>query len=179
MPNIRSYQGKFPIIAKNSYIDESSIIIGDVIIDENVSIWCNTVIRADVGSIHIGKNSNVQDLSLLHLTRDDPGHSKGSSIIIGENVTIGHKCCLHGCKIANNVLVGMGTIILDDAMIEEDVLIGSGSLVPKNKVLKSGYLYLGSPVKAIRLLNEEELSHIKYSANSYVLHKDTMVVNER
>ena len=178
MSNIRAYQGKFPQIANNVYIDKSAIIIGEVKIESNVSIWCNTVIRGDVGSIYIGENSNIQDLSLLHLTRDDPGFSIGSSIHIGRNVTVGHKCCLHGCYINNNVLIGMSSTVLDGAIIEENVLIGSASLVPKNKVLKSGYLYLGSPVREVRLLTEAEIKHIQYSATTYVAHKDKMEANE-
>ena len=174
MNNIRSYNGVMPTIGKNVYIDASAILIGNINIENNVSIWCNAVLRGDVGKIFIGENSNIQDLSLLHLTRDDPGYSIGSSIFIGKNVTVGHKCCLHGCYISDNVLIGMGTIILDNVLVEENVLIGSGSLVPKNKILKSGFLYMGSPVKEIRKLNEEEIEHIKYSANSYVKHKDTM-----
>ena len=166
--NIRSFKHHIPQIDSSSYIDSSAIIIGDVLISENVSIWCNAVIRADVNSIIIGKNTNVQDLTTLHVSHKNQEKPKGASLIIGDNVTIGHNCCLHGCKINNNVLIGMGSTILDDVIIESNVIIGAGSLITQGKHLYSGYLYYGNPLKLIRELSVDEINHIQYSANHYI-----------
>ncbi len=168
MTNIRAYKGIMPQIDQSSYIDESAVVIGRVTVGANSSIWCNVVARGDVSHISIGNNTNIQDLSILHVTHYNPGISTESPLIIGDNVTIGHQCCLHACTIKNNVLVGMGSTLLDDCIVEENVFIGAGSLVPPNKVLKSGYLYFGNPLKEIRQLTAEEIEHLQYSADHYV-----------
>jgi carbonic anhydrase/acetyltransferase-like protein (isoleucine patch superfamily) len=166
--NIRSYMGNHPKIEPSSFIDPSSVIIGNVRIGKNTSIWCNTVVRGDVSHIHIGENTNIQDLTMLHVTHYNPGKSHESPLIIGNNVTVGHNCCLHACTIKDYVLVGMGSTLLDNCIIEENVIIGAGSLVPPNKVLESGYLYFGNPLKKVRALTNDEIEHIKYSALHYV-----------
>jgi len=166
--NIRPYLDHHPKIDATCYIDEMSVVIGDVTLAENVSVWPFAVIRGDVNHIHIGKNSNVQDHSMLHVSHKKADKPEGSPLIIGEDVTIGHHVKLHGCTIGNRVLVGIGTIILDDVIVEEDVMIGAGSLVPPNKVLESGYLYVGSPVKKVRPLTEKEIAFLPYSAQNYV-----------
>lgn len=168
MTNIRKYLGNSPQIADSAYIDQSAVIIGRVIVGKNSSIWCNAVARGDVAEIKIGNNSNVQDLTMLHVTHYNEGKSDETPLVIGDNVTVGHSCCLHACTVGNNVLVGMSTTILDNAIIEDNVMIGAGSLVPPNKTLESGYLYLGSPVKQIRKLSAEEIAHLSYSAAHYV-----------
>lgn len=168
MNNIRKYLTYTPEIAASAYVDDSAVIIGRVKIAENASIWCNAVARGDVAEIVIGKNSNVQDLTMLHVTHHNPGKTTETPLIIGENVTVGHSCCLHACILENNILVGMGTTILDNAVIKSNVMIGAGSLVPANKTLESGYLYFGNPVKQIRLLTEAEIAHLEYSAHHYV-----------
>jgi carbonic anhydrase/acetyltransferase-like protein (isoleucine patch superfamily) len=166
--NIRPYLDQHPQIDATCYIDEASVVIGEVILAENVSVWPFAVIRGDVNFIKIGKNSNVQDHSMLHVSHKRTDKPEGSPLIIGEDVTIGHHVKLHGCKIGNRVLVGIGTIILDDVIVEDDVMIGAGSLVPPNKHLESGYLYVGSPVKQVRKLTEKELAFLPYSAQNYV-----------
>ncbi|TCB42274.1 gamma carbonic anhydrase family protein [Acinetobacter terrestris] len=166
--NIRPYLDHHPKIDATCYIDEMSVVIGDVTLAENVSVWPFAVIRGDVNHIHIGKNSNVQDHSMLHVSHKKADKPEGSPLIIGEDVTIGHHVKLHGCTIGNRVLVGIGTIILDDVIVEDDVMIGAGSLVPPNKVLESGYLYVGSPVKKVRPLTEKEIAFLPYSAQNYV-----------
>lgn len=166
--NIRPYLDHSPKIDTTCYIDEMSVVIGDVSLAENVSVWPFAVIRGDVNHIHIGKNSNVQDHSMLHVSHKKADKPEGSPLIIGEDVTIGHHVKLHGCTIGNRVLVGIGTIILDDVIVEDDVMIGAGSLVPPNKVLESGYLYVGSPVKKVRPLTEKEIAFLPYSAQNYV-----------
>ncbi|MDX5630988.1 MULTISPECIES: gamma carbonic anhydrase family protein [unclassified Brenneria] len=170
--NVRNYKGVFPVIGKNVMIDSSSVIIGKVTLSDDVSIWPLVVIRGDVNDIHIGARSNVQDGSVLHITHQSEKNPAGHPLIIGEDVTVGHKAMLHGCTIGNRVLVGMGSIILDGAIIEDDVMIGAGSLVSPGKRLESGYLYLGSPAKRIRPLSQEEIAGLVYSANNYVRWKN-------
>ena len=169
MLNIRKYNNISPIIATKCYIDTSAVIIGNVTIGDNSSVWCNSVVRGDVSYIVIGENTNIQDLTMLHVThyRQDI-NIKDKPIIIGNNVTIGHNCCLHACTILDNVLVGMGSTILDGAIINSDVIIGAGSLVTSNKVIESGYLYHGNPLNQVRKLTKDEIEFIKYSANHYV-----------
>ncbi len=153
-------------------IDDSSVVIGDVRLADDVGIWPLVVIRGDVHYVQIGARTNIQDGSMLHVTHKSSYNPDGNPLTIGEDVTVGHKVMLHGCTIGNRVLVGMGSILLDGAIVEDDVMIGAGSLVPQNKRLESGYLYLGSPVKQIRPLSDEEKAGLRYSANNYVKWKD-------
>ena len=166
--NIRPYLNSTPQLSNNCYIDEMSVVIGDVILAENVSVWPFAVIRGDVNHIRIGKNSNVQDHAMLHVSHKKADKPNGSPLIIGEDVTIGHHVTLHGCTIGNRVLIGINSIVLDDAIIPDDVMIGAGTLVPPGKVLESGYLYVGSPAKKVRPLTEQELAFLPYSAQNYV-----------
>ena len=166
--NIRAYLDTYPQSNESNYIDLMAVVIGDVVLGENVSVWPFAVIRGDVNHIRIGKNSNVQDHSMLHVSHKKADKPEGSPLIIGEDVTIGHHVKLHGCTIGHRVLIGIGTIILDDVVVEDDVMIGAGSLVPPNKVLESGYLYVGSPVRQVRKLTEKELAFLPYSAQNYV-----------
>jgi carbonic anhydrase/acetyltransferase-like protein (isoleucine patch superfamily) len=168
MKSIRTFNGVTPIIDSSAYIDASAVIIGRVTIDKNSSIWCNVVARGDVSDIKIGKNTNIQDLTMLHVTHYKEEHHDEVPLLIGDNVTVGHNCCLHACTIHNNVLVGMGTTILDQAVIEPNVIIGAGSLVAPNKILRTGYLYFGNPLKQVRKLTADEITHIAYSAKHYV-----------
>ncbi|EZQ01069.1 gamma carbonic anhydrase family protein [Acinetobacter sp. Ver3] len=166
--NIRKYLETYPKFDTTNYIDPTALVIGDVVLAENVSVWPYAVIRGDVNFIRIGKNSNIQDHSMLHVSHKKADKPEGSPLIIGEDVTVGHHVKLHGCTIGNRVLVGIGTIILDDVVVEDDVMIGAGSLVPPNKVLESGYLYVGSPVKKVRPLTDKEKAFLPYSAQNYV-----------
>lgn len=166
--NIRPYKGILPSIGSNIYIDSSAVLVGDITLSEDVSIWPLVAARGDVNTITIGKRTNVQDGSVLHVTRKSPSNPQGNPLIIGDDVTIGHKCMLHGCQLGNRILVGMGAIIMDGAVIEDDVFIGAGSLVPPNKTLVSGYLYMGNPVKQARPLKDSESAFLKQSAINYV-----------
>ena len=170
--SLRSYQGKFPVLHKNVYIDASAVIAGDVELADDASIWPLVAARGDVNHIRIGARSNVQDGSVLHVTRKTADNPQGYPLIIGEDVTVGHKCMLHGCTLGDRILVGMGAIIMDGAVVESDVFVGAGSLVPPNKTLQSGYLYVGSPVKQARKLNESEAAFLRQSAKNYVVLKD-------
>ena len=166
--NIRPYLDTQPNIADSAYIDPAAVVIGDVVLGEHTSVWPCAVIRGDVNHIRIGNRSNVQDLSMLHVSHKSADKPDGSPLLIGEDVTIGHRVVLHGCIIGNRVLVGMGSTILDDAIIEDNVMIGAGSLVPPRKRIESGYLYVGSPVKQVRPLNDEEKKFLVYSAKHYI-----------
>jgi len=170
--NLRSYKGILPSVNGSNYIDSSAVLVGDITLAEDVSIWPLVAARGDVNSISIGARSNIQDGSVLHVTHKNKENPEGYPLVIGDDVTIGHKCMLHGCILGNRILVGMGTIILDNSVIEDDVFIGAGSLVPPNKTLVSGYLYLGNPVKQIRPLNDSELAFLKKSALNYVNFKN-------
>lgn len=166
--NIRSYLNTTPQVADSCYIDPMAVVVGDVILAENVSVWPFAVIRGDVNHIHIGRNSNIQDHAMLHVSHKKADQPEGSPLVIGENVTIGHHVTLHGCTIGNRVLIGINSIILDNVVIPDDVMIGAGTLVPPNKVLESGWLYVGSPAKKLRPLTEKEIAFLPYSAQNYV-----------
>lgn len=170
--NLRSYRNFFPQIGLRVMIDPSSIVLGNVELSDDVSIWPLVAIRGDVNAVKIGARTNIQDGSVLHVTHKSSHNPLGYPLLIGEDVTIGHKAMLHGCTVGNRVLVGMGSILLDGAIIEDDVMIGAGSLISPGKHLKSGYLYLGSPVRKIRPLTPEELEGLHYSADNYVCWKN-------
>lgn len=169
---IRSYKGIYPTVADNTYIDDSSVLVGDITIGSNSSIWPLVAARGDVNYMVIGKNTNIQDGTILHVTRRSTTNPDGFPLIIGDDVTIGHQCMLHGCILGNRILVGMGAIIMDGAIVGDDVFIGAGALVPPNKTLKPGFLYVGQPCKQARPLNEGEIAFLKTSAENYVLLKD-------
>ena len=169
---IRSYKGIYPKLEKSVYADESAVLVGDITIGEDSSVWPLVAARGDVNYIQIGERTNIQDGSVLHLTRKSANNPDGYPLIIGDDVTVGHKVMLHGCKLGNRILVGMGAIVMDNAIVEDDVIIGGGALVPPNKKLESGYLYVGSPVKQARPLTDSELAFLKISALNYVELKD-------
>lgn len=172
MSFLRSYQNKHPQCGERVMIDPTSVVIGEVILGNDVSIWPLVVIRGDVNQIKIGARTNIQDGSVLHVAHKSISNPQGFPLLIGDDVTVGHKAMLHACTIGNRVLVGMGSIILDGAVIEDEVMIGAGSLVPPGKRLESGYLYLGSPVRQIRPLSEQETGGLLYSSGNYVGWKD-------
>lgn len=168
MINIRTHKKCSPMFSESVYIDESAVVIGDVTLGEDVSVWPCAVIRGDMHSIKIGARTSVQDGAVLHITHASEYNPNGWPLHIGEDVTIGHNACLHGCTIGNRVLVGIGATILDGARIEDEVVIAAGTLVPPGKLLESGYLYIGQPCRKARELTEKEISFFKYSAQNYV-----------
>ena len=172
MSSIRSYKGIAPKIGQDVYIDETAVLVGDIKIGDDSSVWPLVAARGDVNHIHIGQRTNIQDGSVLHVTHKNKENPDGYPLIIGNDVTIGHKVMLHGCTIQDRVLVGMGAIILDNVIVEQEVMIGAGSLVPPNKVLESGYLYVGSPVKQARPLTDKERAFLQKSADNYVQNKN-------
>lgn len=169
---IRSYTGIKPVIGQRVYIDESAVVIGKVTLADDASLWPMAVARGDVNSISIGPRSNVQDLTMLHVTHDGPYSPGGVPLIIGADVTVGHKCILHACHIGDRCLIGMGSIVMDAAVVESDVLLGAGSLVSPGKRLESGHLYRGSPAQKVRALTDAEREMLLYSAQHYVRMKD-------
>lgn len=169
---IRTYQGKTPSLGERVFVDASAVVIGDVEIGTDSSVWPLVVIRGDMHRIRIGARTSVQDGSVLHITHAGPFNPDGFPLTIGDEVTIGHKVLLHGCTIGSRILVGMGSIVMDGAVIEDEVILGAGSLVPPGKVLESGFLYVGSPVKKARPLSDKERAFFSYTAGNYVKLKD-------
>ncbi len=159
---IYPHQGVWPKISESAFVAPSADIVGDVHIGESSSVWFQVVIRGDVNFIRIGNRTNIQDHSMLHVTR------KVAPLILGDDITVGHRVTLHGCTLGNRILVGMGAIILDHAVIPDDCMIGAGALVTKGKTFEPGSLILGSPAKVVRKLTPEELAFLKQSAMNYV-----------
>ncbi|AXF78110.1 gamma carbonic anhydrase family protein [Erwinia tracheiphila] len=176
--NLRPYKKTFPLLGRRVMVDSSSVVIGNVGLADDVSVWPLVTIRGDVNRITIGKRSNVQDGSILHVTHKSASNPEGYPLILGEDVTVGHKAILHGCKVGSRVLIGMGSILLDGVTVENDVMIGAGTLVPSGKHLVSGYLYIGSPARQSRPLSKEEINHLLYSSSNYVEWKNDYLAQE-
>ena len=162
------YLDTYPKLGESVFLHDSAQVIGDVVLGDDASIWCQAVLRGDVNSIRVGRCSNIQDLTMCHVSHKTPDKPEGSPLVIGDHVTIGHSVILHGCSIGNDVLVGMGSIVMDDVVIEDRVMLGAGSLVSPGKRLESGWLYVGRPAKAVRPLTEQEIAYLRYSAEHYV-----------
>lgn len=158
---IIEYKGIKPKIHETCFLADSAEIIGNVEIGKNTSIWYSCVLRADYNKIKIGEYTNIQDASVIHISKD-------YDTIIGDYVTVGHKAIIHACKIGNNVLIGMGSIILDGVEIEDNVLVGAGSIVTPGKRIPTGSLVLGTPARVVRKLSDEEIKQLKQSAVDYV-----------
>ena len=170
---LRSYKNQLPSLGLRVYVDESAVVIGNVEIGEDSSIWPMAVVRGDMHHIRIGNRTNIQDGSILHITHaSEKTNVLGFPLIIGDDVTVGHGVILHGCTLHNECLIGMGSVILDGAIVESQVIIGAKSLVPPGKILQSGYLYVGSPVVQKRPLTKEEIGFLQYSAANYVALKN-------
>ncbi|MFE8070437.1 gamma carbonic anhydrase family protein [Marinobacteraceae bacterium S3BR75-40.1] len=177
MADIRSHKGHSPKLGERVWLDPSAVVIGDVELGDDCSVWPMTVIRGDMHRIRIGRRCSIQDGSVLHITHASDFNPGGWPLIIGDEVTIGHKALLHGCEVGSRVLVGMGAIIMDGAVVEDEVIIAAGALVPPGKRLESGYLYRGSPAKQARELTEKEKSFFSYTAGNYVKLKDEYLNN--
>lgn len=169
---ISTFQGFTPQLGARVYVDPSAVVIGRVTVGDDSSIWPTAVVRGDVHEIHIGARTSIQDGSVLHVTHDGPHAPGGRALIVGSDVTIGHRVVLHACTIGNACLVGMGTLVLDDVVTEDFVMIGAGALVPPGKRLESHGLYIGSPARRVRELTEKEIAFLTYSPAHYVKVKD-------
>ena len=168
----RPYRGIYPTLGPGVYVDPAAVVIGDVVLGRDVSIWPMAVVRGDVNYIRIGARSNVQDGSVLHVTRPYPGSDAGWPLLIGEDVVIAHGVTVHGCTIGNRVLVGIGAIVLDGAVVEDDVMIAAGTVVPPGKRLESGGLYMGNPARRARDITDAERARIPVMAGFYIDLKD-------
>lgn len=158
---IREFNGKTPNVEKALFIAENASIIGDVTLDEGVTIWYGAVLRADTGAIRVGKNVNIQDGTVLHT-------EVGGDVNIADNVTIGHKAIVHGCSIGSNTMIGMGATVMNDAVIGKDSLVAAGSLVTERKEFPEGSLIMGSPAKAVKKTSEDQIKMIKSSVQEYL-----------
>ncbi len=175
---IRSFENHTPNLGNNVLVDSTALVLGEVSIGDESSIWPMVVVRGDVHSISIGKRSNIQDGCVLHVTHESSYVPDGHKLSIGDDVTIGHKAIIHGCRIEDECLIGMGTTIMDGAVVHSQVIIGANSLVPPGKILTSGFLWVGCPVKKSRALTEDEKTFLKYSASNYVKLKDRHLGSE-
>ena len=165
---IEPYQDFHPRLGEGVYLHASATVIGDVELGDAVSVWPGVVIRGDVNRIRIGARSNIQDNSVLHVGHRRAADPEGSPLLVGRDVTVGHAVILHGCTIGDECLIGMGSLVMDKAVLEPRVLLGAGSLVPEGRVLESGWLYLGRPARAVRRLTREELDYFAYQAGHYL-----------
>jgi len=168
MNNVRSYQGLEPHIALDAFVDESAVVIGNVEVGPQASIWPMCVVRGDIHRIHIGAGSNIQDGTILHVSHDSRFLPGGAPTVLHERVTVGHQAMLHGCEIHDLCLIGIGARVLDRAVLKSQVMLAAGAVVPPGKVLEGGYLYVGAPAKRSRMLNDLELEYFDYVARNYI-----------
>lgn len=172
MVNLRPFDGVMPELGQRVWVDPSATVIGQVRLGDDVSIWPGCVVRGDVNTIDIGPDSNIQDLSVLHVTHDGPYTPGGRALIIGAGVTVGHQAVLHACTVGDHCLVGMGARLLDNVEMAPFSMVAAGSVVPPNKKIGEGELWRGAPAVPARLLSDEEREQLIYSAQHYVRLKD-------
>lgn len=165
---VRRFENYTPRIAESAYIDSTALVIGDVEIGTNASLWPHVVARGDIHFIKIGDNTNIQDGSVLHVSHDSEFAPGGFPLVIGVGVTVGHMAVLHGCTIEDNCLIGMGSMVMDGALVQAGAMLGAGSLVAPGKLIEGGYLWHGRPARRVRLLTADEQRYLKYSAEHYV-----------
>ncbi len=169
---IREFEGMRPGIGDGAWVDDSAVVLGDVTIGTDSSVWPNCVLRGDIQRIRIGARSNIQDGTVVHVTHDSRFCPGGRPTLVGDDVTVGHKVMLHACTVEDMALIGMGAVILDGAVVGTRAMIGAGSVVPPNRVLEPGWLYVGNPVQKRRQLSDAEHEMLEYSAAHYVRLKD-------
>ncbi len=169
MPLILPVKGVYPVMGENCFLAQNSTIVGDVTLGNHCSVWFNAVIRGDVNYIRIGDNTNIQDGAVIHCTY------LTAAISIGSNVSIGHNALVHGCTLQDYVLIGMGAIVMDHAIVEEFCIIAAGAIVLENTVCESGYLYAGVPAKKIKPLTEEQIALLKRLPENYKLYSNWFI----
>jgi carbonic anhydrase/acetyltransferase-like protein (isoleucine patch superfamily) len=169
MPLILPVKGIFPKMGENCFIAENSTIVGDVTMGNHCSVWFNAVIRGDVNYITIGDNTNIQDGAVIHCT-----YLKAATII-GKNVSIGHNALVHGCTLQDHVLIGMGAIVMDHAIVEEFCIIAAGAIVLENTVCESGFLYAGIPARKIKPLTDEQIALLKKLPENYKMYSNWFI----
>ena len=165
---IRTFEQYTPRIAGSAFVDDSAVVTGNVVVGADSSVWPVCSVRGDIHSIRIGERTNIQDGSILHVTHDSEFAPGGNALSIGSDVTVGHSAVVHACTIEDLCLIGMGSVLLDGAVVKSGAIIGAGSLVPPGRELEGGYLWLGSPVKRVRELTDNEKAFLQYSAAHYV-----------
>ncbi|MBT8140488.1 MAG: gamma carbonic anhydrase family protein [Gammaproteobacteria bacterium] len=168
MPNIRAFGQHSPSLAPDVYIDPAATVIGKVELGQQASVWPGAILRGDVNRIAVGARSNIQDGSIIHVSRPTAKQAEGYPTLLDDEVTIGHGVVLHGCRIESQVLVGNRAVVMDGAILQRHVMVGANALVPPGKLLQSGYLYIGSPCKQARPLSDAEIAGLATSANNYV-----------
>src|ERR1700743_921344 len=164
MPVILPVKDKSPAWGSECFIAENATIVGDVVMGDNCSVWFNAVLRGDVNYIKIGNKTNIQDGAVIHFTY------KYAPTTIGDNVSVGHNAIVHGCIVKNNVLIGMGAIVMDHAIVEEFVIIAAGSVVLEKTICESGYLYAGTPAKKIKPITAEQKAMLERLPNNYIMY---------
>ena len=165
---VRNFEGIKPRIAKSAYVDETALVIGDVTLEEDVSLWPKVVARGDVNSIYIGARTNIQDGTILHVSHDSEFAPGGFALHIGADVTVGHQAILHGCTVEDRCLIGMAATVLDGAVVRSGAIVGAGSLVAPGKEIEGGFLWMGSPARKARVLRPDEEGFLDYSSVHYV-----------
>ena len=166
--SIRKFGNISPDIAPGAWVDEAAVVIGDVSIAEDASLWPMVVARGDVNSIMIGARTNIQDGTILHVSHDSEFAPGGFPLTIGADITVGHQAILHGCTIEDRCLIGMAATVMDGAIVRSGAMVGAGSLVPPGQDLEGGYLWVGTPARRMRPLREQERGFLEYSAKHYV-----------
>jgi carbonic anhydrase/acetyltransferase-like protein (isoleucine patch superfamily) len=165
---IRKFADVSPRISSSAYVDENAVVIGDVTLEDDVSLWPNVVARGDVNSIHVEARTNIQDGTILHVSHDSEFAPGGFPLLVGADVTVVHQAILHGCTIEDGCLIGMAATVMDGAVIRSGAIVGAGSLVPPGHDLEGGYLWVGSPARRVRPLRDSEVGFLHYSAGHYV-----------
>ncbi len=177
--SIRTYHGITPTLGDRVYVDPAAVVIGDVVLGDDVSVWPGAVVRGDMHRIRVGARSNVQDNAVLHITHAGEFNPDGWPLTIGDDVVIGHAAVVHGCTVGDRVLIGIGAVVNDGAVVEDEVLIGAGALVPPGKRLESGFVYVGNPCKQLRPVTDREREFFSYSPGNYVRLKDVYLNEQR
>ncbi len=164
MPLVKTLQGHAPKFGNNCFLAETAVVVGEVVMGDNCTVWYNAVIRGDVHSITIGDNTNIQDGAVIHCTY------KRAKTVIGTNVSIAHNAIVHGCTIEDNVLIGMGAIVMDHAVVKSGAVIAAGAVVLANTVVEANSIYAGTPAKKVKDTGEEMLAVIKRTAENYPMY---------
>lgn len=165
---VRTFEDIAPRIAASAYVDDTALVVGDVTIGDDASLWPNVVARGDVNAIVVGARTNIQDGTILHVSHDSEFASGGFPLRIGADITVGHQAILHGCTIEDRCLIGMAATVMDGAIVRSGAIVGAGSLVPPGHDLEGGYLWVGSPARRVRALRESEIAFLEYSAKHYM-----------
>lgn len=170
--NLRPYRNILPTLGHRVFVDPTAVVIGRVQLDDDASVWPTAVVRGDVHTITVGARTNIQDGCVLHVTHDGDYVPGGRALVVGTDVTVGHRAVLHACTVGNYCLIGMGSVVLDGAVLEDYVMVGAGAIVGPGKRLEARGLYVGSPARRMRDLTQRELEFLPYSAANYVKLKD-------